>query len=98
MGEVLVRRSVECVPVRDLRTRFRCARVGVSRPDDLSHLKGGGGELVHEGGEEGRWGMYFRAEVVCRGSGISTAHACTCIGHQETRGEARDMLTCADGL
>lgn len=29
---------------------------------------------------------------------MSTAHACTCIGHQETRGEAPDMLTCADGL
>jgi hypothetical protein len=40
VGEVLVRRSVECVPVRDLRTRFRCARVGVSRPDDLIHLRG----------------------------------------------------------
>ena len=29
---------------------------------------------------------------------MSTAHACTCIGHQETRSEAPDMLTCADGL
>ena len=42
--------------------------------------------------------MYFRAVVVCRGSGMSTAHACTCIGHQETRGEGRDMLTCTDRL
>ena len=42
--------------------------------------------------------IYFSAVVVCRGSGMSTAHACTCIGHQETRGEVRDMLTCAYGL
>ena len=38
VGDVLVRRRVECVPVEDLRTRLRCERVGVSRPEDLSHL------------------------------------------------------------
>lgn len=38
VGDVLVRRRVECVPVGDLRTRLRCERVGVSRPEDLSHL------------------------------------------------------------
>ena len=49
---------------------------------------------------EGRWGRYFSAEVICRGSGMSTAQACTVlgIGHQETRAGARDVLTCADGL
>jgi hypothetical protein len=56
VGEVLVRRSVECVPVRDLRTRFRCARVGVSRPDDLSHLKGGGRRVSTWGRERGTVG------------------------------------------
>ena len=44
--------------------------------------------------------IYLSAEVMCRGSGMSTAHACTvlAIGHQETRVRARDVLTCADGL
>ena len=51
-----------------------------------------GGDRLREGD------IYFSAEVMCRGSGMSTAHACTCIGHQETRGEARDMLTCTDRL
>jgi hypothetical protein len=91
------------VPVGDLRTRLRCERVGVSRPDDLCHLKGRmwgeAGKLMSVGGDR-LWDgdMYFSAEVMCRGSGMSTAHACTCIGHQETRGEARDMLTCTDRL
>jgi hypothetical protein len=47
VGDVLVRRRVECVPVGDLRTRLRCESVGVSRPEDLSHLgkeEGGRGE------------------------------------------------------
>jgi hypothetical protein len=45
-------------------------------------------------------GTYCSAEVICRGSGMSTAQACTvlAIGHQETRAGARDVLTCADGL
>ncbi len=38
VGDMLVRRRVECVPVGDLRTRLRCEKVGVSRPEDLSHL------------------------------------------------------------
>jgi hypothetical protein len=52
---------------------------------------------VRRGG--GGW-TYCSAEVICRGSGMSTAQACTvlAIGHQETRAGARDVLTCADGL
>lgn len=52
------------------------------------------GRVVDKGGG----GVYFSAEVMSRGSGMSTAHACTCIGHQETRADAGDRLTCADGL
>lgn len=99
MGAVgaAVRRMEECAAVGDLRTRLRCARVGVSRPEDLCHLIRG----VEFGVSE--WGGfdYLNAEVMCRGSGMSTAQACTvvlAIGHQETRVGARDMLTCADGL
>ena len=91
-----VRRMEECAAVWDLRTRLRCARVGVSRPEDLCHL----GRLRVWVGDGGRRGAYLSAEVICRGSGMSTAHACTvlAIGHQETRAGARDVLTCADGL
>ncbi len=55
------------------------------------------------GGEErfGEKTRYLRAEVMCRGSGMSTAHARTVlaiIGRQETRAGARVVLTCANGL
>jgi hypothetical protein len=39
VGDVLVSRRVECMPVGDLYTRLRCERVEVSRPDDLTHPK-----------------------------------------------------------
>lgn len=66
------------MPVGDLRTRLRWERVGVSRPEDLSHLACEGQVSEIDGEERGREGnVYFSAEVVCRGSGMSTAHACT---------------------
>jgi hypothetical protein len=34
--------------------------------------------------------MYFIAEIMCCGSGMSMAHACICIGYQKMHGEARE--------
>ena len=85
------------MPVGDLRTRLRCERVGVSRPEDLSHLafEGEVSEICWRGGRE----MCTSVLRLCVGGrGCLRPMPVLCIGHQETRGEAGDMLTCADGF
>ena len=65
VGDAVRRIEEESVAVGDLRTRLRCERVGVSRPEDLCHL----GKMLLcvglcEGFARGGCGTYRSAEVI----------------------------------